>query len=261
MYIWNKVKKIICIKFDMKQKELRSNIVLKEKAKGKRAFLIATGPSIKKQNLSLLKNEDCFSVSNFFLHKDIDVVNPKMHFFAPYHEPLVYDNIVSVWKMANASLPKETMIGLSVASKEMVEHNHIFDGRKVFYFDYEPIKQIRYNLEKSILIPQSGPIMIFPILFYMGYSEIYLIGCDGNMLKNYGETIENFYEKDPRKNASDDWHDGNIISELECNINLMKQYKAYYDYGKKIGVNIYNLSPDSWIDIIPKKQFEEILGE
>lgn len=258
---FDSILKMMCVKLNIKQKKLANNINLKEISRGKRAFLIATGPSIKKQDLSLLKNEDCFSISNFFLHDKIDIICPKIHFIAPYHKPLDYDNIVSVWKMANKMLPKDTIIGLSIASKDMIEINHIFDGRKIYYFDYEPLKRINIDLEKAVLSPQSGPIMALPILFYMGYTEIYLIGCDGNMLKDYGKTIENFYEKDPRKNASDDWHDGNIISELECNLNLMKQYKAYYDYGKKIGVNLYNLSPDSWIDIIPLRKFEDVLGE
>ena len=56
------------------------------------AFLIATGPSLKFENLQLLAGHDCYSVSNFFLHPDLNSVNPKIHFFAPWHPPLIREN-------------------------------------------------------------------------------------------------------------------------------------------------------------------------
>jgi len=43
--------------------------------KGKRAFLLAASSSSKQENLKLLAGEDCFSISNFYLHYDIRIIN------------------------------------------------------------------------------------------------------------------------------------------------------------------------------------------
>jgi hypothetical protein len=40
-----------------------------------------------RKNLKPLAGEDCFSISNFYLHNDIQTINPAFHGFTPYHEP------------------------------------------------------------------------------------------------------------------------------------------------------------------------------
>ena len=57
------------------KKILQKNKILKNIAKGKVGFLLATGPSINKQDLTKLEKYDCFSLSSFFLHKDLSIIN------------------------------------------------------------------------------------------------------------------------------------------------------------------------------------------
>jgi hypothetical protein len=71
---------------------IQKNRLLKGMGKGKRAFLLAAGSSINQKNLKPLAGEDCFSISNFYLHNDIQTINPAFHGFAPYHEPLILEN-------------------------------------------------------------------------------------------------------------------------------------------------------------------------
>lgn len=250
---------VILSRLSIKNPKLRTNKELENVGSGKRAFLLATGPSIKNQDLSLLAGEECFSVSNFYLHKDIEVIKPRLHFFAPYHKPLELENFIENWRNADRILPPETAIVLGLQSKKMVEENQLFSKRKIYYLDFRSLKKIRTDIEKAVQAPQTGTIMIVPVLDYMGYSEINLIGCDMNMLKDYGNRVENFYEKDPRKNATDGGRWQGIINEMETSLNMMRQYKAYYDYFEAKGVRMQNLSPISWIDFVPKKDFEDVV--
>ena len=55
--------------FFLNCKIFKKNIIFKNKANKKVGFLLATGPSIKYQNLKKLKNFDCFSLSSFFFIK------------------------------------------------------------------------------------------------------------------------------------------------------------------------------------------------
>ena len=41
------------------------------------------------------------------------------------------------------------------------------------------------DIMKPVLAPQTGPIMALPVLLYMGYSEIYLLGCDHTEMRDY----------------------------------------------------------------------------
>ncbi len=245
----------ILSKLSLRNPLLKQNRELKGQGAGKRCFLIATGPSIKQQDLKLLEGEDCFTVSNFFVHEDIKRIKPKLHFFAPYHKPLVEDNFVENWRCADRMLPKKTNIVLGTGSRRMVQEHGLFSERKIYYLNFRNLKRVRGDIEKSVMAPQTGTMMIFPVLAYMGYTEINLIGCDMNMLKDYGKKVENFYAKDIRKNATDEGRWQGILFELEANLIMMKQYKMYKDFLEMRGVKVQNLSPTSWIDFIDKVEY------
>ena len=245
------------------KKILNKNRKLKWVSKWKRAFLLATWPSIKEENLITLKDEDCFSVSNFFLHDDINVINPKFHFFAPYHKPLVLDNYIEWLKLADKTLPKETKIFLWHTTKHYVDKYKLFQDRDVYYLylTQTPFKH-NYNLCYPILSPHTWPQMIIPVLIYMWYSEIYLLWCDHNTLKTYWEEREDFYDrkKDIRENAADknSWM-WNIIEFMEAILDTFKQYKVYDKIAEKNSVKIINLSKGTWLDIFKKSELKDIL--
>ena len=48
------------------KKKFKKNKALKNSAKNKVGFLLATGPSVNNQDLTKLKQHDCFSLSSFF---------------------------------------------------------------------------------------------------------------------------------------------------------------------------------------------------
>lgn len=246
------------IRFD--KSILKQNRILKNVGKGKRAFLLATGPSIKEENLKLLDGEDCFSVSNFFLHEDIDIINPKMHFFAPYHKPLILKNYIDWLRLADKQLPPNTKIFLGHTTRNIVIKNNLFQKREVFYVYLSPRHTRNIDLTKQIKSPSTGPLMILPVLIYMGYSEIYLLGCDHNVLKDYKKNCTHFYEKkdDLRKNASDDKAWSDIVSELKSSLNVFAQYREYNNIALKSDVKIYNLSQESWLDVFEKKKMTKL---
>ena len=246
------------------KKLVEKNSLLKWTWKWKRAFILATWPSINDNDLKKLKWEDCFSISNFFLHDDINIINPKCHFFAPYHKPLILENYVERLKQSDKILPKDTKIILWHTTKEYVDKYNLFPNRKIFYLYLSPFAiKNNYNIKHPVLAPQTWPQMILPVLFYMWYSEIYLLWCDHNTLKTYGENRKDFYdrEKDIRKNAADkNWWMWNIIKELESQLWMFKQYKYYKSVSDKNWIKIINLSEDSWLDIFEKSNLNKILN-
>lgn len=242
---------------------LRKNASLMGVGKGRRAFVLATGPSIRSQDLSRLKGEDCYSVSNFFLHDAVKILKPKFHFFAPYHPPLVLENYIEWLRVSDKALPEETRIFLGHATRSLVEEHGLFPERELHYLYLSGSSCLnRADITGPVMGPQTGPLMIIPVLFYMDYEEIYLVGCDHNSLRDYKKQITNFYEagQDPRRNATDAGVWEGIIGSHTDSRNVFIQYEKYQALSRARGnrPRLINLSPNSWLDFVDSQVFEAV---
>jgi len=240
---------------------LHYNRTLEGVKKGKRAFLIATGPSIKNEDLSFLFGEDCYSVSNFYLHNDIASISPKYHFFAPYHKPMVLSNYVDWLHQADRMLPSSTNIFLATKNSWLIQKYNLFPKRNVNYI-YLGVTKIKgkVDLLKPMMGPQTGPLMILPVLLYMEYSEIYLLGCDHTVLRDYKKPITHFYanEGDIRTASSDEKAWEGIIESHRYSLNVFLQYEYYKELNERYyHANIVNISGDSWLDSFERIEFSE----
>jgi hypothetical protein len=209
-----------------------------------------------------LAGEDCFSLSNFFLHDDIDVVRPSYHFFAPYHAPLVLENYIDWLREADRRLPLNTAIVLGHSGLPLVEKYLLFPERTIYYlYLSESVSMKRVDLLKPVMTPQTGTIMILPVLIYMGYSEIYLLGCDHNVLRNYGGRVENFYQasQEIRENATNEKSWVGIVDTHASSMRVFQQYGFYKRIFDQKGILVKNLSRGSWLDSFPFDDLENIV--
>lgn len=238
------------------------NLDLKGIAKGKRAFLLATGPSINNEKLEMLAGEDCFSISNFFLHHEIKRINPLFHGFAPYHEPLILENYVEWLRHADTKLPPQTKIVLGHKTYDLVQKNDLFPDREVYYLYLTSTSTRNIDVLRPVLNPITGPLLMLPLMIYMGYEQIYLLGCDNTTLRDYKKTITNFYksEQDMRKNATEE--DGWLDVELHYKADLrsFEQYRYYQNILNGKSTSITNLSVDSWLEMFPRNRLEKVLN-
>ena len=237
-------------------KVLAKNKLLKKTKINKAGFLLATGPSVKYQNLKKLKNFDCFSLSSFFFHKDLKIIKPKFHFLAPYHEPILISDWIKWIKLADNYLPKETIIVLSIKDKNRIERFKLFKNREIFYLYFSSFIKIKNTIDITKPLPPlcTGPLMVLPFMIYMGYKTIYLVGCDSDNLKNY------YSQKLEVKRGSDKpWKLG-IIKELENNLRVFNEFNNYKIFCNKNNIKIINLSKDSWLDFFDKKNFNKIVN-
>lgn len=237
------------------------NLGLKNSKNMRDAFLLATGPSISNVDIAKLAGQDCYTVSNFFLHKDIQAISPKMHFFAPYHKPLVLENYVDWLKAADKALPPNTEICLGESTFEIVQKYNLFPKRLVHYLWLGYTQKATVDITKVTLTPQTGPLMIIPTLMYMGYRRIFLLGCDHNVLKDYGGDLRNFYPKasDMRVNATDRNSWAGIIESHRSSLNVFTQYNYYKSVAEKMNTELINLTTGSWLDFIKQDKIESIL--
>ncbi|NTV64065.1 MAG: hypothetical protein HGA65_11095 [Oscillochloris sp.] len=232
---------------------------------GRRAFVLATGPSLRRENLAALAGEDCFSLSNFFLHDALKAIRPRLQFFAPYHRPLVLDNYAAWLHHADQHLPPETAIVLGHTTAPIVRQYGLFPQRQIFYlFLTRRHQPRRIRLDGPILAPASVPLMALPTLLAMGYTTIYLLGCDHTGLRDYGRTVTHFYEarRDVREHALDRAAWSDIITNHERSLDVFQQYRYYRTMISRHypQARVVNLSQDSWLDLFPFDRLERVLA-
>jgi N-acetylneuraminate synthase len=166
---------------------------LKDRHAGQRCFILATGPSIKKQPLRHLAGEHCIAVSNFFVHPDYKAIKPAYHCIAPFHPPITEDGWQSWMTEVAQSTGGATML-FGLRDLERNDRPGCFDGREKFYLSFgasvEQLEAHGLDLTRLVPQPQSVTIMALYAALYMGFSEIYLLGCDHDWILNLNNSLQ-----------------------------------------------------------------------
>jgi len=113
------------------RKILSKNSIFKDKYKGKRCFVIGNGPSLNKQDLTLLKGEITIVMNHFHLHPVLQVWQPTFWCLADSANCYTPEEITHV---------KEGMIGVNpeaffipICMKKLDEIEHIFPQGKTYF--------------------------------------------------------------------------------------------------------------------------------
>lgn len=244
------------------KKIMAKNRELKGVFAGKRVFVIATGPSIKRQNLKPLEGELCISVSNFFLHPDFNVVKPAAHLFAPSHPPITDEQFGAWMKDAEAHFQESQNVLISLSDRAIVEKSGAFKKQHVYYYasGRTPIKPSgEIDFTKEIPRFQTSPHIGIYLAMYMGIKEINLLGCDHDWILHIGETRHFYDEKDAvlSRLGYNEWSK-DLQPEFEAYVSLWKIYKSIKAYAERNSITIANCTPGSLLDMFPRANFEEM---
>jgi hypothetical protein len=155
---------------------LRKNRALNNRHAGERCFILATGPSIKKQDLKLLRGETCIALSNFFVHQDCRVIEPSYYCVAGYHQP-ISKTAWTEWLGEMAPATGNAIMFFSLNDREDIERNGLFSRREIHYLQYANWSKIsggELDITRSVPSPQSVTIMALEVALYMGFKNICL---------------------------------------------------------------------------------------
>jgi len=247
--------------------------------KNKRCFIIGTGPSIKDQDLLRLKNEYTFVVNTFWNHPQYQAIDPAYYILT---DPEVFPNNRDrgdFWqkeileKTSVIETCPRTELFLNISGKEFVEKNNLFREHAIHYLALSGHfrDNLNFNTDIDRVIPTTKNVIVAAIIIatYMGFDELYLLGCEHSFLaqpaQDYYRKFQEFYktnydEKNPeqiKRYAMDIMtYEGHIdnIKILFKNYRLLKQKLAK----EKPAVKIYNATPNSYLDVFPYIKFENI---
>lgn len=214
---------------------------------GKRCFIVATGPSLRVEDLDKLKNEITFSMNSIYLSYSKTSWRPTYY---GIQDPLVYEKIYHEIKDDDFN---NAFIGSNIARIFKIKENN---KRLVF-----PLDMLNHQLPNSKINTKfsddicervySGyniAYSMIQIAVYMGFKEIYLIGADCDYQQN-----KKYFEED--KNRGEEKY---FTKKFLCE-NTQKFITAYEvakDYAKENDIKIYNATRGGKLEVFERVDFD-----
>jgi len=246
---------------------ITQNLKFKNCHQGKRCFILATGPSIKRQDLLPLKNEICFATSSFYLHPDFHHISPRYYCvpgFCSNSTEIFWDDWMDALIECTSSQP--TTFFFSLSDKERCTRTGRFSNREIHFLDFfgsfeEP--SVKYiDLTRPVPSPQSVPVMALEIALFMGFSEIYLLGCDHDWIFHMYES-RHFYNENlsvMHSHKIDEWMNNTLEINFISYLALWKQYGQIKNIAMNRNTAIFNATNGGLLDVFPRTEFEKLFN-
>lgn len=243
---------------------------------GERCFILATGPSIKAQDLTGLRSELSIAVSQFFLHKDIKTISPKYHILAPSHHPFNFNDLNKVFDGFKQSYTDDVTYFLGYApyiysNYRFLENYPEYKNNNQYFVNYSLNKSLDessylnsevWEIDKSPFSVRTVIYSAIQVAIYMGCKEIYLIGCDHDYLNDTSRvTNHHFYKEE--EGISDAEHLSSFTTErwFEEYYFRWKQYRLMKQYAQTKGCQIFNATQGGMLDVFPRVTLESVLSK
>jgi hypothetical protein len=232
---------------------------LRNKFKGERCFILGNGPSLNKCDLSLLNNEYSFGVNGIFYKTKETGYRPTFYVVEDSH--VMKDNVeqINSYEIPYKFFPVNYKSYIS--NRENV---YFFKMNEGFYTEHSPnfcVPRFSADMSKRLYCGQSVTMLNFQIAYYLGFSEIYLIGMDFSYSIPESATING---NDITSNEDDDnhfhpdyfgkgktWHDPH----LDRVLNSYKMMKIIFEAN---GRKIINATVGGKLEVFPRKEFSSL---
>lgn len=251
----------------------RKNNILKNCLKGKRCFILGNGPSLNKQDLSVLDGEIVFTVNQVLRNKQYRHFKSDFHFWM--------DNNFFVFDKQNPEDEELLELMKRTANQSGVKCFYPYNQRRYLlnndipidnaYFLFPILKMHRKFKQKPRIekyVPGFGTVVLYAIYvaIYMGVSEIYLLGCDETGIESTINAVlkvnNNTYSYDVSENEKLRMEKmverSSMLQYAYSYYGAIKGFDNIYKYCFKRNVKLINLSAQSVLDMIPSESFEEV---
>lgn len=228
---------------------------MKDAYKGKRCFVIGTGPSLTKEDLELLKDEVTFASNRIF--KMFTETDWRPTYYAIFDETVagsggVMDGINSFDCQMKFVREQGLFIYRNIKGHYCTIHS---------WHSKKNLVEPRFSTELTKGIYTIGTVTyaLIEIAAYMGFSEIYLLGIDNKYsktrLKN-GEVVVDNSLKSYFGNESK-VEQGPAHKTWEMDIG----YQYAEEFSRNHGFRIYNATRGGYLEAFERVCLEDVLGQ
>lgn len=277
----NKLKRIIANLDFNTAKLLKKNVKYKDLHKGERCFIIGSGPSVKKIDFKKLEDEITFTVNQFSRFESFSDLKTNYHVFSDERIFRLNEDIPSdlealkyLEKLIKSS--DEIKFFSKISSKSCIENSKYLKDMNVNYYMDGLTFHDDYNLD----IDMTKQIPWFPtvidycifIAIYMGFEEIYLLGCDCTGFLRVCSLEQNIIKKEKKyyygyevgdsesKRIENQLLNDGIGDELEIWSKIFRYYDYIQKMVKKQNIKIVNCTGEGLLNSFECKSLDEVLN-
>lgn len=257
-----------------KFKAIRKNKILNNLHKGQHCFILGTAASINNHDMMLLKNEHKIFLSQFYLHKQYNLINPKYHLFNDLggHPSFDQKAMLNHYKQVDEMIaPSVNLFFRYEYDYDFIKIHELFKNRNIYYISQA--SSMNYLLKdgldasKYFYHPAGCAVLGIQLALCMGFKEIYLLGIEltntttyfyntkhSHLTQSITQVNKGMVEKQQKSFAEK-------VKMQKLGVHVSEQYQTIEKYCKIHGVKIYNCSKTSALNLFPYKDFESILDK
>ncbi|MFC1930556.1 6-hydroxymethylpterin diphosphokinase MptE-like protein [Chloroflexota bacterium] len=238
---------------------------------GKRCFIIGNGPSIRKQDLTKLNNEITFVVNWFVLHEQYPQISPTYYCISTAG---YFRMTTAELRETNNKLHRLLLEKTKNATKffnrrvqKYVESASLFPGHEVYYLNHAYFMDVhRRGMSRDITrsVNHGNTVIIdfcLHLALYMGFSEIYLLGCDCDIqFQSSGSSDSHFHPENPVwgvfkkiETADDAQKHGNFWYN-----NVVRDYSIVKKTFEQRGSKVYNAGYGGKLEVFERVNYDDL---
>lgn len=212
--------------------------------KGKRCFVICTGPSLTVEDVDKLRDEYTFGMNSIVKLFDKTEWRPTYYIIS---DALAYDTLRG--NQFFKSL-KNKFVSSDIAKAEKIDGSDIayyVDGYDCFKHGHAT--KFSNNAYVKVFSGYTVTYEALQLAAYMGFKEIYLLGCDSDY-SGQKKHFDEYFDKDSKLNSVD----------FKTN-HLLESYKTAQAYCRTHDLKIYNATRGGKLEVFPRVDFDSLWHE
>lgn len=238
---------------------LKKNVAFRDIHKNERCFILGTGPSLAlltEYQLDKLKSEVLFGVNSFYKTGHASVLQPKYYVLM---DDLYWKELGGVFReVANKFAVNPPTFITDQRARGVIDGLQLADPQVFVYAKKYPTKEMSDDITKNIYATMNVVSSSIIVALYMGFKEIYLLGCDYNY---FGGTGGHCYDDKDELDGKKDY-DGfakNLAFYLRFYWITTEFHYLIAKLAKAKGVKVVNLTPTSLLDAYPRISVSDVL--
>ena len=240
---------------------LPQNVKLKDIHRGRRCFVIGTGPSLKNQDIAPLAGEITFAMNGFLNHPSIDLFQPTYYCLV---DPCYFDGSAPSDRFLGRLFDKvhKSHLILPYSAAEQVLHRWKVPASRVTFVTF--CGNLATCRLRSIDVTRPLPTinncaqLAILLALYTGCSTTCLLGMDHNWAATKVET--HFYAQKTLANhpvAHGEYWKYQYRMVLEDVLKVWKGYENIRRYAEAHGQQIVNCTDGGFLDVFEREEFQQ----
>lgn len=255
---------------------LKQNARFRNAYHGERCFIFGNGPSLKNVDFSLFRDEYTFTVNQLArnprfpeLHTNFHMWSDERFFIVDPNKPEDLELVESMRRVRTAD--NSPVVFYKYAGYNFVKQFGLDKDLDIHYFEqgYYYVSEKR-DVDFTRFTPAFSTVVHYLICLavYMGFQEIYLLGCDCtgivSIIDNYlnkGEEAKYAYQisENEKKRMQRIQQQTKVRDELVSTVRLFDDYERLLKYCTARQVKLFNATNPTLLDTIPKVDLMSVL--